>query len=279
MKAFGLPLLLAGILLFFLSSCNQEKETDGVDTSSAELEAAYDEAFEEVDAIVELTMDYFNEGVRVAETQEENEMIRCGIKTHDYENNMITIDFGDGCEGWGGRIRKGKIIIHYTDRKYAPGSVWTVTFENFYINDIRVEGVRTCTNVTTSFEEDPSFNITLENGKLTWPDDSYAEREANHTRTWIRMGSPLRDEITLIGSANGITRRGVAYTATIVNMIRYKRACWATRIFIPVEGTKLIKREGYPDMLIDYGDGSCDALITVTVDGISREVNLRNLGF
>jgi hypothetical protein len=62
-------------------------------------------------------------------------------------------------------------------------------------------------------------------------------------------------------------------------MIRYKRACWATRIFIPVEGTKLIKREGYPDTLVDYGDGTCDALVTVTVDGISREINLRNLGF
>jgi hypothetical protein len=279
MKAFRLPLLLAGSILFILSSCDKEKETEAIDTSPAELEATYDDAFEEVDAIVESTMNYFNENARVAETEEENDLIRCGIKTHDYENKIITIDFGDGCEGWGGRIRKGKIIITYTDRKFVPGSVWTITFEDFYINDIQVEGLRTCTNVSTSFEDDPSFNITLENGKLTWPDGTFAEREANHTRTWIRMGSPLRDEITLIGSASGTNRRGVAYTVTIVSMLRFKRACWATRIFIPVEGVKLIKREGYPDVLIDYGDGACDALVTVTIDGVSREMNLRNWGF
>lgn len=278
MKAFRLPLLLAGSVLFLFTSCDKEKETEAIDTSPAELEATYDDAFEEVDAIVESTMVFFNENGRVAE-EVEDELIRCGIKTHDFENKTITIDFGDGCEGWGGRIRKGKIIITYTDRKFVPGSIWTITFEDFYINDIKVEGVRTCTNVSTSFEDDPSFNITLENGKLTWPDGTFAEREANHTRTWIRMGSPLRDEITLIGSASGVNRRGVSYTVTIVSMLRFKRACWASRIFIPVEGVKLIKREGQPDVLIDYGDGTCDSMVTVTIDGISREVNLRNWGF
>jgi hypothetical protein len=122
MKAFRLPLLLAGSLLFILGSCDKEKESEAIDESPAELEAAYDDAFEEVDAIVESTMDYFIENGRIAEAEEENELIRCGIKTHDFENKTITIDFGDGCKGWGGRIRKGKIIITYTDRKFVPGN-------------------------------------------------------------------------------------------------------------------------------------------------------------
>jgi hypothetical protein len=41
----------------------------------------------------------------------------------------------------------------------------------------------------------------------------------------------------------------------------------------------LFKREGHPDMLIDYGDGTCDTLVTVTVNGVSREVDLRQWGF
>jgi hypothetical protein len=278
MKAFRLTLLFAGIGLFLFTACDKEEETPVLDDAPVELEATYDDTFEEVDAIVDATMAYFNEGGRVAE-EEVNELIRCGIKTHDYENNIITIDFGDGCIGWGGRVRKGKIIISYTDRKFVPGSIWVTTFEDFYVNDIKVEGVRTCTNVSESFEDDPSFNIMLENGKLTWPDGTFAERDANHTRTWIRGGSPLRDEITLSGSASGVNRRGVSYTVSIVSMLRYKRACWATLIFVPVEGSKLIKREGHPDVLIDYGDGSCDAIVTVTINGVSREVNLRKWGF
>jgi len=278
MKAFRLPLLFAGAMLFLFTACNKEDETPGMDDSPVELEATYDDTFEEVDAIVDAAMTYFNEGGRVAE-EEVDELIRCGIRTHDYENKTITIDFGDGCIGWGGRIRKGKIIIAYTDRKFVPGSIWITTFEDFYVNDIKVEGLRTCTNVSVSIEDNPSFNIMLEGGKLTWPDGTFAEREANHTRTWIRMGSPLRDEITLIGSASGVNRRGVSYTVTIVSMLRFKRACWATRIFIPVEGVKLIKREGQPDVLIDYGDGTCDSLVTVTINGVSREVDLRKWGF
>ncbi len=280
MKAFRLPLLLAGFLLFIFSSCDKEKETEAIDTSPAELEATYDDTFEEVDAIVESAMLFFNENGRVAEEEAKtDEIIRCGVKTRDFENKTIILDFGDGCEGWGGRIRKGKIIINYTDCKFVPGSVWIITFEDFYINDIKVEGVRTCTNVSTSLEDDPSFNIILENGKLTWPDGTFAEREANHTRTWIRTGSPLTDEITLIGSASGVNRNGMAYTVTIVSMLRFVRACRASHIFIPVEGVKLIQREGHPDVLIDYGDGTCDALVTVTIDGVSGEVDLRNRRF
>jgi hypothetical protein len=278
MKAFRLTLLFAGIVLFLFTACEKEEETPVMDDAPVELEATYDDTFEEVDAIVDATMAYFNEGGRVAE-EDVDELIRCGVKIHDFENKTITIDFGDGCAGWGGRIRKGKIIITYTDRKFVPGSIWITTFEDFYVNDIKVEGVRTCTNVSTSFEDNPSFNIMLEDGKLIWPDGSFAEREANHTRTWIRMGSPLRDEITVIGSASGTNRRGVSYTVSIVSMLRYKRACWATRIFIPVEGAKLIKREGKPDVHIDYGDGSCDSMVTVTINGMSREVDLRKWGF
>lgn len=279
MKTLGLPLLFTGAALLLITSCTKEEETEAIDTSAVEMEAAYDDTDEEVDAIVESSMIFFNENARTAEGAEADERIRCAVRTHDPENKTITIDFGDGCEGWGNRIRKGKIIITYTDRKYVPGAVWVVTFENFYVNNIKVEGVRTCTNVSAGFDDHPSFNIMLEEGKLTWPDGTYAEREANHTRTWIRAENPLRDEITLTGSASGINRRGVAYTMTIVSMIRYKRACWASRIFIPVEGVKLLKREGHPDMLIDYGDGTCDTLVTVTVNGVSREVDLRQWGF
>jgi hypothetical protein len=275
MKNPGLPLLLAVIALTLITSCSKVEETEVIDSAPLELEATYDEADEEVEAIVESAMIYFNENARTADEEEVDERIRCAVKTHDFENKTIVIDFGEGCRGWGDRIRKGKMIITYTDRKFLPGAVWVVMFEDFFVSDIKVEGIRTCTNVSASLDDHPIFNILLEEGKLTWPDGSFAGREANHTRMWIRADNPLRDEITLTGSASGLNRHGIAYSTTIVSTMRYKRACWASRIFIPVEGVKLFKREGHPDMLIDYGDGTCDTLVTVTVNGVSREVDLR----
>ncbi len=266
-------LLMAGILV--LTACDKDGEIQSVDVSVAELEAAYDDAYEEVDAIVESTLSFFDVAGRVAEG-EEDEIIRCGVKTHDFENKTITIDFGDGCVGRGNRMRKGKIIITYTDRKFIPGSTATITFEGFSINDIEVEGIRTRTNVSSTIYDNPSFTITLENGKMTWPDGTFAERNVTHTRTWERSGSPLNDSFVVEGSSEGINRNGVSYTVRIMAPVRYKRACWSSGVFIPVEGIKLVEREGMEDVLVDYGDGTCDNLVTITVNGVSKEVEITN---
>lgn len=265
------------ILLFSLSgilSCDQDTESTEPDLSGAEQEALYDETFEEVDGITESALDFFNMNARTTEDTED-EFIRCGKKTHDFENKTITIDFGDGCEGPGGRIRKGKIIIKYTDRMFNPGAVITITFEDFYISDIKIEGVITRTNISTSLDDNPKFRIDLTGGKLTWPDGTFATREMSHIRTWIRSGSPRQDEFTIEGYSSGMNRRGYTYEIIITNTLHFRRACWVSRVFIPVEGTKLIQIEGKDDMMIDYGDGTCDTLATITVNGVSREVDLR----
>src|SRR5262249_14395127 len=43
----------------------------------------------------------------------------------------ITIDFGDSCVGLDGKLRSGKIIANLTAPLRKPGSVLTVTLENF----------------------------------------------------------------------------------------------------------------------------------------------------
>ena len=45
---------------------------------------------------------------------------------------------------------------------------------------------------------------------------------------------------------------------------------------VPVQGLKLIKRTGKPDLLIDFGDGDCDSLATLTMNGQSKVVDLSN---
>ncbi len=46
----------------------------------------------------------------------------------------ITIDFGDSCRGYDGKVRRGKIVLHLTGPIRRPGSVMTITFVNFYLN-------------------------------------------------------------------------------------------------------------------------------------------------
>lgn len=259
-------------LLAFVAACSDD-ESSSPATVDVASESAIDEAFEEIDVITEAGMTIENANGRTAE---DDETLVCSTVTRDPDNNMITIDFGDGCEGRGGRVRSGKIIITYSDRRYIPGASRTVTFENFFIDGAQIEGTRTMANVSASENDNPRFNITLVGGRVTFEDGSTATREANHTRTWMRSGSPLTDESTLEGSASGVDRDGNTYSITITSPLVYKRACHAERVFIPVQGVQEILK-GDNTGSIDYGDGTCDNIVTVTVNGVTETKEIQGL--
>lgn len=200
--------------------------------------------------------------------------------TQEVPVGTIVFDFGDGCEDIFGNVRKGKIIVNFVGRRFLPGSVITTTFDGYSINDIALEGVRTLTNISASSEDSPMFQVTLEDGKATWPDGNVATREHCFVRTWIRALNPLNDELEVVQcddvevAASGTNRRGRAYTMSILEPIVYKRGCplavSGVKEFTDVASGKVIT--------VDYGDGECDRIITITVGGESRNVNVGRRG-
>jgi hypothetical protein len=80
------------------------------------------------------------------------------------------------------------------------------------------------------------------------------------------------DEVHVQGEASGMNRRGVSYKVTIISTIIWKRACRLRGVCVPVQGLKLIERRDHPDVLVDFGDGECDSLVTITKNGESRVI-------
>lgn len=268
------------VVLFFTTACQEDGENPNQlsegDVLVAENEAVVESVFEDVDDIGFESLLYFESGGRIAES--EDSPIHCAVKTHDKENKTITIDFGDGCIGKHGRERSGKIIISYTDRRFVPGAVHTITFNNFYIDGNKIEGTRIRTNISESTDDNLKFRIELINGKITFEDGTSATREAIWETTRIRTPNPINDERIRTGSANGINVDGIGYTVTITKPIVWKRGCLPTvRVMIPVEGVKVKEFEDGNTITIDYGDGTCDNLVTITKDGVSETVELRGL--
>lgn len=203
------------------------------------------------------------------------EIVPDTTSTFSHPKGTITINFGDGCTDVRGNVRKGIIVITYDGRRFFPEAVLTITFDGYSINDVALEGVRTITNLTESTQENPKFNIQLTGGKATWPDGTTTTREVNLTREWIRANNPLEDEWHVTGLAAGTNRNGKEYTMQITDALVNKRLCAVTdRVFIPVQGAKLLI-VGDREMLIDYGDGTCDRIVTVTVNGetLERTIN------
>lgn len=258
-------------LAFFTACNNDDVENAVIETEDAtiEEESIAQSDFEEVDDMTSTIMGVAeaNSGGRVESA--EDDRCRCAEITHDKENHTVTIDFGDGCEGPNGVVRSGIIFITYEGRRFVPGSYWTVTFRNYYVNRRHIEGLRTVTNISESLESNPTFHITLEEGKVTWPDNTLAKREVDKTRVWVRADNPLLDEFHILAGSttSGVNRREVAYTAEVLTDLIYKRNCRNDRkIRIPVQGTKLVtKRES--TCVIDFGNGKCDTIIEKRCDG------------
>jgi len=67
-----------------------------------------------------------------------------------------------------------------------------------------------------------------------------------------------------------LPRNGVAFTREITSPLWKEIGCrFITR------GTVLISVEGRPDAILDYGEGDCDPIVTVTIDEETRTINLR----
>jgi len=288
-KSLGKLFLFAAVFsLGLLLSCedNNQFEFTASDSNNVENEAIAESYFEDVDDISTLAV---SADVSTSTGSRESASGRGGTKPNDSrftcatitfefaEDNTlavphgyITIDFGTGCTDARGNVRKGIIKIEFKGRRFMPGSQIITTLEGYSINDVAIEGVRTVTNSMESIESNPKFTITVEEGKATWPDGTYATREVNRTREWVIS----EDKWLVNGSAAGTNRDGKEYQMEITKTLVYKRECATMRGGIPVEGTKVLTVDGKV-ITIDFGNGECDKMITVTIDGVSKEIEIK----
>ncbi|WNJ20959.1 hypothetical protein [Pontibacter sp. G13] len=265
-------------MIIGLSACEQETLT--LAESSQELvslEAEMDATFEDVDELSLEAMEVcdFSAGRRSIRAIHRLMDSSCVTITHDTAAKSITVDFGTGCTGPHGKTIAGQILITYNKWLYRPGAVRTVTLDSFYVDGVHVEGTKTTTNTMTSMLDPISLNTVLTNGQMTWPSGAIATREFDRTKTWIRGLNPSQDEFHVDGYTETVRQNGDTVRVDITSTLIRKRQCRVSQgIRIPVEGEKLIQKTGEDDVLMDFGNGTCDDQVTVTVNGNSQVINL-----
>jgi hypothetical protein len=260
----------------FFASCDKDDDQVAVETHTAESEVAMEMAFDDVDYITFEGMELSNNIYEARIAHDEGPLGEACVSTSfSLQNGITTIDFGDGCEGSDGKLRKGKIIISHTGRYFAPGSVITTHLENYSVNNIKIEGIRTVTNTSTQRTLTPVFNVRIEGGKLTWPDGTSATREINQTRTWKLSLNPDEIEYYIEGDASGVNRRGITYSTIIDSKLVYTVKCVHSDFYLPSSGKKSIILTN-PEQIIevDYGNGTCDNKLNISTEGRSREIEI-----
>lgn len=176
----------------------------------------------------------------------------------------VTINFGTGCTGKDGHIRRGKVIAVYTGRMRTAGSTATVTLDGFYIDSVKVEGTMKVENNSTA--AGLAFTVTITNGKLTSPSGDYVAVDRTHTWTQTAGSdtplNPADDVYNVTGSSSGTASvSGIVFqwTTEITKPVVRKMSCrWR------VSGQVTVTRNS-KTAVIDYGNGDCDNQATVTI--------------
>lgn len=187
---------------------------------------------------------------------------------------LMTIDFGPvNCLCSDGRYRRGKILVTRTGKYFDAGSIKTIRFDGYYRNDTKLEGTRTVTNMGLNAQSQMYWNINAQNMVITRPDGRTHSWNSSRVRTMVAGASTTTvwrdDAYEITGTATGVNIRGEDYNAEITTPLHRSLSCrWID------SGIIKLTPEGRAERTIDFGDGSCDRLVTVLVRGRSRTIEM-----
>jgi hypothetical protein len=203
----------------------------------------------------------------------------CASVVEDEENNTKTVTFSEDCEGKRKQIRSGSIIISYSELKDEVGSFREVTYDNFYLNGVKIEGTRRTEIISLDENGSKTMLTTVTDGKMVYEDGTFKTKNASMTR-YIHVENEEKIYSTLSGNKSGVSTEGVEFSMEITTPIKFVYDCndlgFKKRGKIPVEGVK-VSMDGEQTITTDFGDGTCDTLVEVTTDGEVETVDLKDL--
>lgn len=186
----------------------------------------------------------------------------------------ITIDFGSGCKGEDGKVRKGKIVIIYTKPAFLPGAKISTTFDGYGVDTFDISGTHIITNIST--DNHFGFKVEVINGKLTNTNTGFWHKyEGVHTHNQIEGMStpfnPFDDVYKVTGSSKGGNSNGRTWMREITTPVIRKYNCkWRGA------GVVTIHWNQNPNAAtLDYGDGSCDNKALLSYKGHTKVITLK----
>lgn len=271
MKTIKILSFLSLSAIIILASCKKDKST-GDDEIQTTYQLSQDQAAGESigDDVNSLFLEAsVNAGLatgRLSDIAETNNSLSCASVTVTQGNfpKTMVIDFGAGCTSIDGVLRAGKINIVISDSVHHNGATAVMTFTNYFVENYKVEG--TITWVNTSTPNGISWTRDIADGKITAPGANYY---------WLHVGSKtvqqtggastpynlLDDVYTITGNHTVTNPLGKSRTATITEALEKQVICHnVSKGKVKVEGPNHYA-------IVDYGNGTCDNVATVSIDG------------
>ncbi len=203
----------------------------------------------------------------------------CATVVEDEENNTKTITFSEDCEGKRGQVRSGTMIVTYSETQGEAGSFKQVTYNDFYLNGVKIEGTRRTEIISIDESGSKTMRTSMSDGKMIYEDGTFETKNSEMTR-YTHVENSEKQYSSLTGSKSAVSTEGVNFSMEITTPIKFVYNCddlgFRKRGKIPVEGVK-VSIDGDQTITTDFGDGTCDTLVEVTKDGEVETVDLKDL--
>ena len=175
----------------------------------------------------------------------------------------IVIDFGTGCTSPNGIIRKGKIKIALSDSVRKTGSTAVLIFDGYFVNGFKKEGIITWTNISNTQQK--GWQRKVENGKITSPTGKYwlhnGLKNVLQVDGYATPRNLLDDVFSITGNHTVTNSNGISRSSIITEALQKKTVCEnISKGKVKLEGPN-------HNAVIDFGDGTCDKIATISIDG------------
>jgi hypothetical protein len=223
--------------------------------------------------------------------------LSCATVVRDTVTKTVTITFNGSAPCLDGRTRSGSILVNYSASTLGakhyrdPGYSCTITSNNYMVDGNQVNIInKTVTNNTAPGFNPMTTNLTWQinahvsvvkanGGTIDWT-CSRTKTLLNTNDTAVYHGAPRaitwsKARVGLTGSSSGTTATGIAFTANITSqLIRDFGGCNINGRRPIIQGTIQFTPAGHPVRTIDYGNGACDLLAFITVNGVTTTITL-----
>ncbi len=272
----------------FFIGCNNESGTEATTSNTITADETVvnteiDATVDDISIIAEDQFDVQKSTVGKLSAPIKSMLPPCVTVTSVLTNNtwIRTIDFGtQGCALPNGNVLKGKVIISFSRDFTAAIKTISYKLEGFYHNDKLIEGSKTITrelktsDLLAAIHPVTTHSIDV---KITFLDGKIYSRIGTRVREMVEGFATItnwEDNVFKVwGYAITTFPNGSKYTCTIQKSqaLLVKMSC---KMPFPVSGiVDIVKNDA--TATLNYGNGDCDKLATITLNGVSKEIVLR----
>jgi hypothetical protein len=195
----------------------------------------------------------------------------CAQVVFNASTKTLTIDFGSSyCLCKDGRSRKGKIKAVFTGTYRTPGSVTTVTVEDYFVKglqnqEVKFEGTKTLTYLEkTSDGSRYSYSVSgakaiAPNGTISWQTNATIVRTQGDNTL-----NPWDDVYTVDATSSGTNRRGMNFSVVTSQILKKKIQIGCVANF--VSGVLVLTNSDGNKLTLNYdpnSDEACDKIATI----------------